>query len=171
MHLVRQFPDLHILFVGAPLFNKGDYEASLHVLAPQLGLADHVHFLGFRHDINQVLATLDVLVHPSTEPDSPLVILEGLSAGKAIVATAVDGTRELAVDGKEAILVPPGDSAGLAQALARLLSDTALRTKLGTAARKAALERYSLDISVRQLEQIFERTFQSTRLARGHSSA
>lgn len=165
VHLFRQFPNLHILFVGAPLFDNGDYEVSLRVLATQLDLAEHVHFLGFRHDINQVLAAIDVLVHPSTEPDSPLVILEGLAAGKAIIATAVDGTRELVVDGTEAILVPPGDSAGLAQALARVLTDTVLRTRLGTAARRAALERYSLDISVRRLEQIFERTFQSTRLA------
>lgn len=78
-------------------------------------------------------------------PSGPLVLLDALAMGKAVVASDVNGTRDYVRDGETAVVVPPGDAAALADALRRLWDDDALRRRLGSAARADVLERCALD--------------------------
>ncbi len=75
----------------------------------------------------------------------PTAILEAMIAGKPVVATDVGAVRELVADGETALLVPPGRPTDLAAAIERLLTDDALRARLGAAGRERALEHFSLD--------------------------
>ena len=72
-------------------------------------------------------------------PSGPLVLLDAMAYGKAIVVTDVGGSRDYVDDDREALLVPPGDVPALASALRRLWSDAGLRRRLGDAARQRAL--------------------------------
>lgn len=78
-------------------------------------------------------------------PAGPLVLLDAMAMGKAVVATDVNGNRDYVRDGETGLVVPAGDPEALAAALLRLDSDPILRERLGTAAREEILERCSLD--------------------------
>jgi glycosyltransferase involved in cell wall biosynthesis len=85
-----------------------------------------------------------VVMEDTDLPAGPLVLLDAMAAGKAVVATEVNGTRDYVRDGVTALVVPPGDAAALGDALARLSADAGLRSSLGRAARADVLERCSL---------------------------
>ena len=124
----------------------------------QLGLKDRVLFTGFRRDIPQILAALDIYVHTSLEKDSsPLALVSAMAAGRPIVCSRVDGAAELIEEDVEGLLTRPGDSAGLAEALKRLVRDLDLRKRLGQAARAKAERDLSVERFTRRCEAVFER--------------
>lgn len=95
-------------------------------------------------------------VMPSLWPDpSPGVVREGMFKGKAIVATNIGGTPEMIVDGQTGLLVPPGDVLALAQAMQRLIDETALCAQLGQAAQAYAAA-FMAAVSVPQFEQLYQ---------------
>ena len=100
---------------------RGDQEEPLRRLAAELGLSDRVHLLGLRDDVETVFAAADVFVQPSLSEGLPLAVLEAMANGLPVVATRVGGIPEAVVDGKTGLLVPPGDPAALAAALAAVL--------------------------------------------------
>jgi glycogen synthase len=117
---------------------------ALQRLGERLGIADRVHFLGFRpHDeIPGFLAGADVLVLPSVYEELGSVLLEGLQAGVPIVASDAGGIPDAL--GDAGVLVPPRDPVALAAAIDRLLADAGLRTALSRRARERA-RRYDWD--------------------------
>jgi glycosyltransferase involved in cell wall biosynthesis len=90
--------------------------------------------------VPRLLAAFDVFVHPSREDPCPLSLLEGLAAGRPTIAYAEGGALELIRDGETGLLAPAGDTRALGRAMSELLSDVALRERLGSAAR-ASIER------------------------------
>jgi glycosyltransferase involved in cell wall biosynthesis len=134
---------VHACLLGSAMFGEDAYAAELSALAEQLGVADQVHFLGFREDVWAELATFDLLVHASTTPEPfGQVILEGMAAGLAVVASAEGGPTEIITAEVDGLLIPPRDPTLLATALLRLHADPALRERLGAAGRVTAA-RYS----------------------------
>lgn len=90
-------------------------------------------------------ATVVAVVMEETDlPAGPLVLLDAMAAGKAVVATAVNGTRDYVRDGETGLVVPPGDAFALGHALARVSGDADLRAALGRAARADVLDRCSV---------------------------
>lgn len=84
----------------------------------------------------QVLASSDVMVLPSLHEAMPMVVLEAMAHGTAIIATSVGSVPEVVRDGQEALLVPAGDSAALQDRLSSLMADQGLRSRLAAAARR-----------------------------------
>ncbi len=122
--------------IGSDLFGEDAYAGSLRRRAAELGVADQVEFLGFREDVWAELRELDVLVHCSVTPEPfGQVVLEGMAAGVAVVATSAGGPAELITEGVDGLLTVPGDVGELAEALRRLAADSSLRQRLGAAAR------------------------------------
>jgi glycosyltransferase involved in cell wall biosynthesis len=80
--------------------------------------------------------------------------MEALALGLPVVATTVGGVPELVTDGRDAMLVPPGDQAALVDALRQLATDPARREELGTAARQRAAD-LSVEGAVRRIEQVY----------------
>jgi len=128
-------PEVHVALAGADLEQDGAYRAMLEQLARDRGVADRVHFLGFRDDAPAVLDQLDVLVLPSWIEGLPVIVLEAMAHAKPVIATPVGGTAELVADGETGLLVPPRDPVRLAEAIRTLAADPELRLRLGTAGR------------------------------------
>jgi glycosyltransferase involved in cell wall biosynthesis len=109
-----------------------------------LGLEESVVFAGFRDDVNEALNNLDIYVLSSTREGLPLAILQAMAAKLPIVATRCGGPQEVLTHDWDALLVPPGDPRALAEGLATLAHDPALRDRLADAALATATTKYSL---------------------------
>jgi len=147
---------LHAVFVGGDLESGGAYTAELDRRARDLGIADVVHFLGFRADAAAIVRELDVLVLPSLVEGLPLVVLEAMALGRPVVATAVGGTPEAVDDGRTGLLVPPRDVGALADAVATLIDDPDLRGRLGRAGRARVAERFDAERADRRVLEVYE---------------
>jgi L-malate glycosyltransferase len=153
---IRRVPEAHAVLVGADLEHGGAYEQALRRRADELGVADRVVFTGRRADAARVLAAADVVALPSWTEGLPLVVLEAMALGRAVVATRVGGTPELVIEGETGLLVPPRDAGALADALRRVLSDDALRQRLGDAGRRRVEERFSATAMARDVLELYD---------------
>jgi glycosyltransferase involved in cell wall biosynthesis len=137
---VRQAdPRVRFVAVGAPDLEKAD-AIGQEELARAAG---DVLVTGWRDDVRDLLAVMDVFVLASWREGMPRSAIEAAAMGKALVLTDIRGCREVARHDREALLVPPRDPGALAGAISRLAADPALRDRLGAAARRRALERFS----------------------------
>lgn len=119
------------------------------------GLAGHVRFLGYRDDIPELLAQSDIGVLTSLKEGIPRAALEAMVVGLPVVATRVNGTREVVRDGDTGFLVELGDVAALAHALERLLVNPVLRAHMGERGRRVVLAEYDESDIVDNLERIY----------------
>jgi len=142
---LSRLPRGHLLLVGSALFGEEPWEAHLRDLVREKGLESRVHFLGFRRDIPELLATVDGAIHASTvaEPFG-LVILEAQLAGKPVVATAAGGATEIVLPGRNGWLVPPGDPDALAAVLSAWTADPDAAAAAGRVAAVDAAEKFDL---------------------------
>jgi glycosyltransferase involved in cell wall biosynthesis len=148
--LLPRHPRARVLVVG-----DGDLGPGLRERARQLGIADRTVFTGHRADVAELLGVLDVFCISSLYEGTPLALFEAMAARKAVVSTAVDGCREVLVDGESGLLVPPADPAALAAALERTLADAALRERLADAAREAS-RRYDVRACVASMQAFYD---------------
>jgi glycosyltransferase involved in cell wall biosynthesis len=149
--ILRQCPDAVLLVVG-----DGPDQAVIDALAHELGLERAVRLLGHRDDIPEVLAATDVLVLPSLcEEAFPLTALEGLAAGRPVVAFAVGGLREIVSDGATGLLVAKGDVSGFIDAILRLVRNPGLASRLGRAGSQFAA-RFTVGAHVEELTELYE---------------
>jgi len=119
---------------------------------------DHVTLLGHRHDVPNILASLDVLVLPSFAHEGiPQIILQAQAMARPVVATTIGGIPEVVEDGVTGLLVPPRDPDALAGKIQLLLDDSDLRTRLGQAARQNVEEHHSLDVMGERLLGLYEK--------------
>jgi glycosyltransferase involved in cell wall biosynthesis len=122
-------PDARFVVVG-----DGPDRADLERLTRDLGLAERCAFLGWRADLPDIYADLDVVVLCSLNEGLPVSIIEAMAAGRSVVATAVGGVPDLVRDGETGSLVGPEDPAAIASAVVVLLADRDLRARYGEAA-------------------------------------
>jgi glycosyltransferase involved in cell wall biosynthesis len=157
--LFRALADLHKR-VARPIrllvAGTGPFEAAYRQIVRDLGFEDAVAFLGFRTDAPDLMAAADLLVLPSLAEAFGLVLTESLYLGTPVVATRVGGIPEIVEDGVDGLLVPPGDSAALADALAELLNDPEKRHRLAGAGRARVSERFRFADMVRAYENVYE---------------
>ncbi len=127
--------------------------------ARALGLGERVSFPGWigRQESSDLLAGSDILVLPSHAENLPMSVIEALAHGVAVVTTPVGAVPDLLTDGQTALLVPPGDAAALAAALARLIDDEALRCRLAAAGRALFDDRLDIDGLARRLATLHSR--------------
>ena len=118
------------------------------------GLERAIHFLGHRDDARTFLPGLDVYVNSSVSEGISLTILEAMAAGVPVVATRVGGTPEI-VDDEVGRLVPSRDAAALADAMAGLAGQPAVRQSLGRAARARVVERFTIEAMVDRYLQLY----------------
>jgi glycosyltransferase involved in cell wall biosynthesis len=150
--LRERHPDLRLLLPGR------DYGIlpRLQALVRELDLRERVMLLGERRDVPRLLAAADIVVHPSHAEGFSNAVLEGMSAGRPVVATAVGGTPEAMRDGVDGLLVPPRDPAALAAAIDRLASDVELRLRMGQRARQRVEEQFSMERMVQRFAAWYE---------------
>jgi glycosyltransferase involved in cell wall biosynthesis/ribosomal protein S18 acetylase RimI-like enzyme len=131
-------PEARFLVVGEPDPDKADAIGQEEIARAK----DDVIFAGWREDVRDLLAVMDVFVLASWREGMPRSAIEAAAMGKALVLTDIRGCREVARDGLEGVLVPPRRPERLAEALLGLVRDRELRQQMGKAARARALERF-----------------------------
>ena len=150
-------PHMHAVLVGAPLFGEDPYEVELRAFVANHGLGDRVHFLGFQHDIAACMCAVDAVAHTSITPEPfGRVIVEGMLAQRPVVAARAGGVLEIVEDGVNGVLCEPGDAHGLADVLAELRSNTALRERLVRNGYQTAIARFGTAAYVAGVERILK---------------
>ena len=130
----------------ATIAGNGDIDAA-RAAATAYGIADRIAFPGWVDEdaVRALMRTADLFVLPSRAENQPIAILEAMAAALPVVATTVGAIPEQVVDGDTALLVPPANADRLAEALARLLPDAALRRRMGAAGRARFAAHFAID--------------------------
>ena len=136
---------------------------ALHERVIELGISDHVFFLGRVEDICGLLQMSDVFALLSRTEGFPNVVIEAMAASLPVVATAVGGTPEAVVDGVTGFLVESGDSAMAAQHICRLLGDPELKCRVGALGRKRVKEYFSIQQMVWKHVEVYDAVLRSQR--------
>jgi glycosyltransferase involved in cell wall biosynthesis len=149
---------------GVRFLAAGGYEPAKADAIPEAEVAaarEDVVFAGWRQDVPDLLALMEVFVLPSWREGLPRSAIEAAAMGKPLVLTDIRGCREVVREGIDGLLVPPRNSVRLAEAIGRLARDAALRERLGAAARTRAVDRFDerkvLDAIVRHYRELLER--------------
>jgi glycosyltransferase involved in cell wall biosynthesis len=148
----RENPALRFVVVGE---GSGALLDELLRLRAELGLEGIVHFAGFRDGIASVLANFDAFVLSSSSEGFSIATVQAMASALPVVATRSGGPEEIVTDGVDGLLVPVADPSALAAALVRISRDSALRERLGAAARATALSRFSLRAMLARYEAIY----------------
>ncbi len=153
-------PSSRFLVCGGEIFGHAGYEAALRRKAAVLGIEQVVFFTGWTYryrDIPEVYGALDLSLQCPVYPEPyGLAHVEAMASGVPVVAFAQGGPTELCVNGETALLVPPGDAAAAAEAVANLLKDPEKARTLGEAGRKRAETYFDRRRCVRDLEILYE---------------
>ncbi|HEX5759217.1 MAG TPA: glycosyltransferase family 4 protein [Thermoanaerobaculia bacterium] len=134
----------------------GPLRAALEVGAREAGVEELLRWIGFRRDVAELLAASDLFVLPTLADALPTALLEAMAAGLPVVASAVGGVPEVVEDGETGVLVPPGDAAALAHAVAALLPRPERRAAMGERGLRRVEERFSVERWVERLGRIYE---------------
>jgi len=133
------------------------YYAKLKMLITELDLNDKIIFTGYRNDIPRLMSTLDVVVHASSIPEPfGLVIIEGMAAGKPVVATAAGGVLEIIENDVNGVLVPCRDSDAIAKEITKLISKPDVAAHMGKAAKKRVIEKFSIQRQLTAVESLYD---------------
>jgi glycosyltransferase involved in cell wall biosynthesis len=158
--VLGEFPSAQFVVVG-----EGPDKDKLEQLVDELNIRANVSMLGHRDNMPSVYASLDVMVSSSRQEGLPMAILEGMASSLPLVATAVGEVPTVVLDGRTGVLVPGDDLDSLTAGILELLRDPALRTRLGSAARRRVEEEYSaarmttdyLDVYAEAIEAVKKR--------------
>lgn len=131
--VIPKCPQSHFLLIG-----EGPERAQIERLIRDKGLFGRVHLAGWRPDIPELLAAGRALILSSHWEGLPNVILEAMAAGLPVLATRVEGTSELVIEGETGLLAPPRSAAALAAGIEKLLADPTLAQTMGHAGRERA---------------------------------
>lgn len=146
----------------AVLAGAGDV-ATFRQMAETLNISDRVDFPGWMgtEEKKALLQEADVLVLPSYREGLPMVVLEGMAYGLAVVATPVGAVPEVIDDGRTGLLTPVGDVAALSAALARVVGDGDLRHSFGQAARADFSVRFEAQAYARKVTALYRRLLET----------
>jgi glycosyltransferase involved in cell wall biosynthesis len=150
--VISRHPHARLVLVG-----DGEEKQRLEHLAADLNIEPFVRFLGLRSDVPEVLAACDLFALPSIQEGFPMVILEALAAGKAVVASEVGAIPDVIRQDVTGLLVPPGDVNALADALCLLVEDEKARQRMGQSGRKLVREAYDFERTVGQYDDLYRR--------------
>jgi len=147
---LRDNPDTSVLIVG-----DGPCEPELRKQASDLGISDRVHFAGYRSDVDVLYNAMDVAAFTSLSEGLSNSLIEGMATETPMVASDLDENRFCAEDEKTALLFPPCDAEAMAERITRLLRDSELRKRIGSAARESVKSRFSFENMVTEHEKAF----------------
>jgi glycosyltransferase involved in cell wall biosynthesis len=149
--LVASHPHVRVVLVGS-----GPEQAALEADAQRLGISGQIVFAGYRSDARRLMSAFDVYVNCSNYEGVSLTILEAMAAGLPVVATRVGGNPEVVIEGETGIVVPGREMAPLADAIARMSKDPALRRRMGEAGRQRVEREFSIERMVDDYRRAYD---------------
>jgi glycosyltransferase involved in cell wall biosynthesis len=148
--LISELPGLRLVLVG-----DGPDRAGLEAAAAPLG--KHVTFTGYKSqdEVAQLMKEADIFVLPSFAEGVPVVLMEAMASGLAVIATQVAGVGELVEEGVHGHMVPPGDAETLAARIRALARDPAARARMGAAGRKTVADDFDIRTEAARILRLF----------------
>jgi glycosyltransferase involved in cell wall biosynthesis len=157
--IAEEIPDVMFMIVGDVIYQTEGhrkYKEVLEKLCSDLGLQDRVIFTGFRNDIPEIISTLDLVVHASSQPEPfGRILIEAMAMGKPLVATNLGGVPEIVKNGYTGLLVPPKEPAAIAEASIKILKNRQLALKLGNNGLEHARLNFDVISHVEQIEKLY----------------
>lgn len=150
--LCAKHPNLRFLWVG-----DGNLRENFEKRIVEMGLKDRFVLTGLVEPkrIPELVNAMDILVHPSRREGLARALPQGSLAGIPVVTYDVDGNREGVLDNTTGYVLPAFDKALLAERITQLVSDPALRDKMGSAGREFAIKRFDANVMVDELEKLY----------------
>ncbi|HMI60480.1 MAG TPA: glycosyltransferase, partial [Puia sp.] len=143
-------PNMYLLLVG-----EGDQKAEAVRIVGESGLQDKIRFQPFRQDVPDILAAADIFVLPSLWEGLPIGLLEAMAMGKAVIATDVDGTKEVVQNDQNGLLVKAGDVPALAKSLLFMGGNESRRKEFGRKARETVRLKFDAAAMTREIEEVY----------------
>ncbi len=150
--VVARIPSAVFLLVG----REDGEAAAVRRQIGSMGLERSVLLTGSRSDVGTILASSRLVAHPGWQEGLSNAILEAMAAGKPVIAARAGGNPETVADGLTGLLVEPGDPAGFAEAILRLLLDPGKAREMGLEGRRRAAEEFPLSRMVSSIERTYE---------------
>ena len=160
--LSAAFKDIKVVIVG-----EGPDRAAIEQMIERYGLQHTVILAGQQSDMPAVYASIDIFVLPSLNEGLPMTLLEAMAASKPVIATRVGAIPSVIEDGKTGLLVNPGDTAGLRDAMARLLADAERSQRMATQAHEWVARHYTSAAMAGQYRLMYEKILERKPLAAG----
>ena len=152
------------------MVGDGPDRAQLERRAHELGIVRETLFLGYQEDVAPFYAAFDALALPSSNEGTPVSAIEALAAGRPVVATRVGGVPDVVEEGEDGFLVDPGATDELADRLAQLARDPALRERMGKAGRARVLPRYAVERLVDDVDRLYRSLLKDAATRARHES-
>lgn len=149
--VLQKETNIHFLIVGG-----GELLDECTTKARDLGIEEHITFEEFRTDVPAVLKLIDIYCLPSLWEGLPIGVLEAMAMKKAIVATPVDGTKEVITDGKTGLLFKEYDHHAMAACIAKFARDENKRLEAGASARKVIEEKFGVARMAREVGELYK---------------
>ena len=140
---------------------RGPLKEELRERHGVLGLGDRFTFLGQRDDVLRLMTGADVFVLASHHEGLPVTLMEAMSVGLPVVATAVGGVPQFVAESEEGLLVAPGRPDLLAEALVRICSDSELRRRLADGAKRKSTV-FDVRSASAKIEDIYRRLLEAS---------
>jgi glycosyltransferase involved in cell wall biosynthesis len=137
------------------IVGDGEQRQDLQNLAQTLNIKDKILFLGWRNDIKQILYSIDIFVLTSLWEGLPCTIIEAMACQKPVIANAVDGVKEIVIDGENGFLIKPYDYKGTAEKILYTLENESRLSDMGKKAVESVKEEFNMDFVVRQHESLY----------------
>jgi glycosyltransferase involved in cell wall biosynthesis len=163
--IVRAVPDSHFLLIGERTSTKVEsieFEQGILQRFNENNLRSHLHCLGHRDDVPELLSEIAMIVHPAQQEPYGRVLLEAAACGVPVVATNVGGTAEIVLDGLTGRLVPPRNPEALANAVIGLATNRSMMQSMGLAARERAMSEFDIARSVQRLVDCWHTILRTT---------
>lgn len=148
--LVDLVPGVQLLWCG-----DGEMRSEVEALAKELGVDGSLRFLGYRTDVMDVMAAMDLFILTSYWEGLPYTVLDAMALEKPVLATAAVGTRDIVEDGVTGLLTPVSDPEAAARGAARILSSPAEARAMGAAGRELIQRRFSQEAMVKRTGQLY----------------
>ena len=149
--VIEHNPNVELCLVG-----DGPYESTLKALAKELGVEEHVKFLGVRNDVPEIMVNSDIGVVPSIWAEAfGYTVIEVMAAHKPIIASNIGGIPEIVEDGKCGFLVEPGQPDQISEKLIKLMDDESLRHSMGEASVDRVKKIFTQEVSVNSLSDLY----------------
>ena len=152
LRLKQNIPVFKFVIIG-----EGPFKKKLARYIEKYGLTDNISLLGYKQNILDFIAIMDIVILPSREESFPQVVLEAMKMAKPVVAADVGGVKELVIDGVNGILVPSCNTEVFVKAICRILQDKDNAYAMGKAGRKYVIENFGIDRMIKETEQIYNK--------------
>jgi glycosyltransferase involved in cell wall biosynthesis len=154
--LLPNYPGMKLFIAG----RDGNFSKELQRLRNELKLNHSVILLGHLDDVPEILAAADLFVFPSLHEGLPGAVVEALALGLPVVTSDIPAIHEVVEPGKNALLVPPGSTQELTQAIDKLISDKEMASSFGRRSREIFEERFTLEMSAQKMIDLYKSIIQ-----------